>query len=424
VTAPADPPQPPNPHADADLGFELPRPARMSKITVAIAVALFLGAAFVLGYLPNRTARARLIADHPGAGAAEPKLRVEVVTPAAVKSDRALTLPGTVIALEQTTVYPRISGYVRKWTADIGDHVTEGQPLVEIDTPEADAELAQARAQLAQAQAALAQARAHETFSKANAARYEQLGAQNLVAKSQVEENQAQAGTDQANVAAASAQINAAQANVRRLVEQKAYAKVLAPFAGVVTARTVERGALVAAGNSTPLYTIAAIDPVRVFVQVPQSVAPSVRAELAVAVTAREYAGRTFTGKVTRTAGALDPAQRTLNTEVRVPNTDGALLPGMYVQASLSLPVPHRVLEVPATALYNDAQGLRVATVDADGAIHYAPITIERDTGATIQVATGLRGDERVVKIAVPSLAEGQAVDVIAAAPPRAPAAH
>lgn len=417
MTAPETPP----PGDRDDLGFDLPHPARMSRVRVAIVLAIIVGAAFVLGYLPRRTARARL--DAAPAAAAETTPRIEVITATEVKSDHALSLPGTVTALEQTTLYPRVSGYVRRWLVDIGDHVKEGQLLAELDTPETDADLAQARAQLAQAKAALVQAKAHADFSKTNAARYEQLGAQNLVAKAQVEQNQTQAGTDEANVVAAQAQIAAAEANIRRLADLKTFAQLTAPFAGVVTARTVERGALLTAGNTTPLYTIAATDPVRVFVQVPQSVAPSVKADIAVTITAREFAGRTFTGKVARTAGALDPGTRTMNTEVRVPNPDNALLPGMYVQASLSLPVPHRVLEIPSTALYNDAQGVRVAIVD-HGKIHFTPIVIERDTGATIQVASGLRGDEPIVKIAVPTLAEGDAVDVITAPPAAANAPH
>ncbi|HTJ47437.1 MAG TPA: efflux RND transporter periplasmic adaptor subunit [Kofleriaceae bacterium] len=398
-----------------DLGFELPRAARVSRVRVAIVLAVVIGAAFVLGYLPRRTARARL--DAGPASSSEPTARLETISAKEIKSDQPLSLPGTVTPLEQTTLYPRVSGYVRAWKVDIGDKVTDGQELVEIDTPETDAEIAQARAQLAQAKAALAQAQAHAAFSKTNAERYQQLGDQNLVAKSQVEQNVTQAGTDQANVVAAQAQIAAAEANVRRLSDLKTFSKVSAPFAGVVTARTVERGALVS--SSTPLYTIAATDPVRIFVQVPQSVAPSVRVDVPVAITAREYAGRTFNGKVARTAGALDPALRTMNTEVRVPNPDGALLPGMYVQTALTLPLPHRVLEVPSTALYNDAQGVRLAVVE-NGHIHYVPITIERDTGATIQIATGLRGDEKIVKIAVPTLTEGQPVDVIAAPAPSA----
>ena len=412
MSAPSDTPQ----QAD-DLGFELPRPARVSKVTVAIGSIVVLGALFAVAYLPRRSASAKLDASSSSNSAALP--RVEVIAATEVKTDHALALPATVSALEQTTIFPRVSGYVREWKVDLGDHVTAGQSLATIDTPETDANLAQARANVAQANAALAQAKAHADFSKGNAARYQALGDQKLVATQTVEENQTQAGTDQANVEAAQAAIVAAQANVRQLVDQKAFANVTAPFAGVITSRTIDRGALVSAGNTTPLFTVASIDPVRVFVQVPQSVAPSVKADVAVDITAREYPSRKFTGKVTRTAGALDPTARTMTTEVRVPNPDGALLPGMYETASLSLPQPQRTLEIPSTALYSDAEGVRVAVV-AEGKIHFAPVAIERDTGATIQISTGLRGDEKIVKVAVPSLTEGEAVEVAPAAAPAA----
>jgi RND family efflux transporter MFP subunit len=401
-----------------DLGFELPRPARVSRVAVVVVLALVIGAAFVVAYLPRHRAQARLESGElPGVSVATGATRVEVVTPAEAKSDHALALPGTVTPLEQTTIFPRVSGYVREWKVDLGDKVTQGQLLAEIDTPETDADLAQARAQLAQAEAALVQAKAHVEFSKVNAERFQQLGQQNLVSKVDVESNQTQAAVDKANAAAAEAAIGASQATIRRLVDLKSFAHVTAPYAGVITSRTVDRGALVSAGNTTPLFTIAATDPARIFVEVPQSVAPGVKADVAVTVTAREYPGRAFKGTVTRVAGALDPALRTMTTEVRVPNGDGALLPGMYVQAELALPVPHHVLEIPSTALYNDAQGLRVATI-VDGKVHFAAITIERDTGPTIQVATGLRGDEKLVKLAVPSLVEGEAVDVQAPAAP------
>jgi len=154
---------------------------------------------------------------------------------------------------------------------------------------------------------------------------------------------------------------------------------------------------------------------------VPQTVAPLVKPGIEATLTAREYRGRTFVGKITRSAGALDPDLHTMTTEVQVPNADGALLPGMYVRAARSFPVPHRVIEIPSTALYNDSLGLRVAVVDAQQRLHYVPITIERDTGATLHVATGLTGDERLVKIAVPSLAEGDPVEVAVA--PARPAA-
>jgi RND family efflux transporter MFP subunit len=219
--------------------------------------------------------------------------------------------------------------------------------------------------------------------------------------------------------------VAAQAANVRRLIETQAFLKVVAPFAGTITSRTIERGDLVSETKTVELYTLAAIDPVRVFVDVPQTVVANVNPGSEATITVREYPGRKFIGKVTRSAGALDPDLHTMTTEIQVPNADAALKPGMYCQATLSFPVPHRVVEVPATALYSDSQGLRVAVVDGQQKLHYVPITIERDTGANLQISTGLTGDERVVKIAVPGLPEGEPLEVAppkAAAPAAAPA--
>ncbi|MGE0402639.1 MAG: efflux RND transporter periplasmic adaptor subunit, partial [Kofleriaceae bacterium] len=292
------------------------------------------------------------------------------------------------------------------------------QVLAEIDTPELAAELSQARAQLLSARAAVKQATAQRDYSRSNSTRYTTLADQQLVSKSQVEETAARAATDEATVAAAESNVTAMEANVRRLVELQGFAKVVAPFAGTITTRSVDRGALVQAGGTTPMFTLVATDPVRIFVDVPQTIAPSVRADTPATVTVREYAGRTFTGKVTRSAGALDEEMHTMTTEIQVPNTDGALLPGMYVQVSITLPTPHKVLEIPSTALYSDADGLRVATVDAQQRVKFAKITVERDTGATLQISTGLTGDEQIIKIAVPGLRDGDAV--IVAPPPSA----
>ena len=391
-----------------DLGFPLPSPARGSRVGIVVVAAIVIGGAFAFGYLRNRAAHGNVIAPTAEAKAE----RVEVITPKVLASDRALALPGTVRPLEETQIYARTTGYVRSWKVDLGDKVAAGQLLAEIDTPEIDAQLAQARAQLAVARAAVKQASAQRDFSKSNTSRFETLANQQLVSKAQVEQTQAQAATDEASVASATSSVAAAEANVRRLVELQAFARVVAPFAGTVTTRSVDRGALVREGSTTPMFTIVATDPVRIFVDVPQSIAPSVRPETPATITVREYGGRVFAGKVTRSAGALDPELHTMKTEIQVPNPDGALLPGMYVQAALTLAVPHHTLEIPATALYSDAQGLRVAVVDKAHKVHFAPITIERDTGATLQVATGLTGDERIIKIAVPSLLEGDAVEV------------
>jgi membrane fusion protein (multidrug efflux system) len=394
--------------AAEDLGFPLPPPANTSRTGVIVVLAAVVGGAFAFGWIQRSKAHSRV-----ELAPVETRLaRVEVVRPHVIDSDRAMTLPGTVRALEQAKIYPRITGYVRKWLVDIGDKVQAGQLLAEIDTPELDAQLAQARALLAQAQATVKQVTAQRDYSKSNTQRYESLADQKLVSKAQVEQTQTQAQTDEASVLSAESNVAAQQANVRRLAETQAFSRVVAPFAGTITTRNIERGNLVTEAKATELYTIVAIDPVRVFVDVPQTVAANVRAGAEATLVVREYPGRKFPGKITRSAGALDPDLHTMTTEIQAPNPDGALLPGMYVQALLTFPVSHRVVEIPATALYSDAQGLRVAVVDAQQKLHFVPITIERDTGAALQVATGLTGDERVVKIAVPGLVEGDPLEV------------
>jgi RND family efflux transporter MFP subunit len=173
----------------------------------------------------------------------------------------------------------------------------------------------------------------------------------------------------------------------------------------------IERGALVS--PTTPLYKISNIDPVRVFVQVPQDVAPSVRNDVPAQVTVREFAGRTFEGKVARSAGSLDAASRTMNTEIRVPNPKGELLGGMYAQVALTLPSPHRVFEVPATAVMNDAKGMRIAIVGPDSKLKLVPVVVERDTGPTIELATGINEGDRVVKLGSAELADGKSVEIV-----------
>jgi RND family efflux transporter MFP subunit len=397
-----------------DLGFELPAPVKSSRTRVVAVFAIVVAGAFVVGWMQHNKARGAT----PGPADAAGNVRVEVITAKTLTSDRALSLPGVVKPLEETKIYPRASGYVRRWLVDIGDKVKEGQLLAEIDTPELDAQIAQARAQLASAKAAVKQAVAQRDFAKSSSARYETLASQKLVSQSQVEQQQADATTGEANVNAAESNVTAQEANLKRLIDTKAFTSVTAPFAGTITTRTVDRGSLVQENGTTPMFTLVATDPVRVYIDVPQSVAPSIKPGAEASLSVREYGDRAFTGKVTRSSGALDPELHIMQTEIQVPNPDGALIPGMYVQAALTLPVPHKVLEIPATALYTDSQGVRIATVDAQNRVHYVPITIERDTGATLWVATGVTGDERIVKIAVPTLAEGDLVDVAVAKAP------
>jgi membrane fusion protein (multidrug efflux system) len=405
---------PPPATAGHELGFDLPPPAAVSRgraVWLLLAALLVVGGVFALGYLPRRQERAALadateVAEHA-------QMRVETVTPKLGSSDRALSLPGSVQPLEETVLYARASGYVRKWYVDIGDKVKEGATLADIETPELDQELDQARAQLTQAQASLTQSMANRELSKANLQRYKQLIPAGVVSQADLDQRQAQAQVDEANVNVSQAAIAAQEANIRRLTQLRSFSRVTSPFAGTITQRWVENGALVTAGNGQPLYKVASMDPARVFIQVPQDVAPSIRPDVAAKVSVREYPGRAFDGKIARAAGELDATTRTMNTEVRVPNADGALIAGMYAEVALTLPAPHRVFELPATALMVDAKGQRVAVVDAESKIHLLPVVLERDTGASVEIASGLVGTERVAKLGSAAFTEGRSVEVI-----------
>jgi len=417
VTALGDESEPVTPHSvkppSDDLGFDLPEPAKLSGRRIAVGglvVGAGLAAAFVFGYLPRHHARVELAESTEVAGATAP--RVEVIAPKVMSSDHAIVISGSVRPLEETTVYPRANGYIARWLVDIGDKVKENDVLAEIETPELDQELDQARAQLAQSEAGVLQANANREFSKANLERFQQLVPAGVASKQDLDKAQAQSVVDDASVTVSKAAVNVQQANMRRLTQLKSFAKVTAPFAGTITSRTIDRGALVSAGNGTPLFKIAATDPVRVFIQVPQDVATGVKTGTVANVTIREYGGRVFAGTIARSAGALDTATRTMTVEVRVPNPKNELLSGMYAEVALTLPSAHRVYELPATALINDAKGLRVAIVDDDNKLRLVPVTVERDTGPTVQISAGLTGAERVVKLSSADLVDGKVVEV------------
>ena len=410
------------PAAADDLGFELPSARGMSAgklLTIGIVGLAVLGGAFLIAFLPKRAQQQELVASTQSSEAA--LLRVDVITPKVGSSDRSILLPGSVQPLEETVVYPRSNGYVKRWLVDIGDDVKEGQILADIDQPEIEQQLLQANAQLLQARAALIQAKANQQYSATQLDRYKKLAPSGVASQQELDQSQARAAVDDSGVNVANAAIAAQQANVNRLAQLRAWGQIQAPFAGKVNARFIEKGALVS--PTTQLFRLSSVDPVRVFVQVPQDVATGVRSDVPGKVTVREFPGRLFDGKVSRSAGSLDATTRTMNTEVRVPNPKGELIAGMYAQVALTLPSPHRVYEVPATAVMNDSKGLRVALVGADSKIKLVPVTIERDTGPTMELSTGVSDTDRVVKLASPELVEGRQVEVVApAAPPGTPA--
>ena len=248
----------------------------------------------------------------------------------------------------------------RAGLADIGDSVTEGQLLAEIVAPDLDQELAQAQHQLQQAQA-------NYEIARVTAVRWEQLWQKQVVSK---EEND----TDQAAYNAAEATMNADKANVARLVALEAFKNVTAPFAGRITARLIDIGTLVSAGSGsagTTLYQIAQTNPLNIFVNVPQSNAPDIHEGLAAKLLVNEYPNRDFEARVTRTAAALDPASRTLNTELQIPNDDGALYAGMYAYVKFTLSGGNGPIILPANAFVFKTEGPQVATLTKDGRIHW-----------------------------------------------------
>jgi len=397
--------------ADADLGFALPEPARpgATRVLALLALALLgVAVAFFVGYRPRKEQSAALTQAAKAAGEDLPL--VDVVKPKIKESKRPVVLTATLQPLEETVLYPRASGYVAQWHVDIGERVKAGQLLADIETPELDQQLDQARAELLRRQAAHGQARTQEEYAKTSLTRYERLRPAGVASQQELDQRTAEAHVAEANTAAAAANIEVGRADLRRLTQLKSFGKITAPFAGVITQRSVERGALVTTTNA--LYRIANTDVLRAFLQVPQDLAVHVKPGTSAQVSVREYPGRAFSGTLTRSAGALDPSTRTMNTEIRVDNADHALLSGMYAQASLAIEQAHKVYELPATSLWNDSQGLRVAIVDSGDKLRFRSITLERDAGATLQIAGGLKGDERVVKLASAELREGDHVRV------------
>lgn len=389
----------PAPAAPPPAGDAAPRRrARRVAAAVVFGFALLLAA----GAVPRLAAR-RVLASDVAAAAGAPAVAVVVAARAA--DTASFVLPGGIQARRQTAVYARTSGYVRRWLVDIGTPVAAGALLAEIEAPETDQELRQTRARLVRSQAGLALARS--TFE-----RYRGLAADSAVTQQEFDERRAA-------YEAAVAGVGEEAANVQRLVERRAFQRVTAPFAGTVTTRDAEVGAFVTAagggvGGTTgaaALFTLAQTDTVRIAISVPQSSATDVAPGMTTDVLVREFAGRTFRGRVARTASALDPATRTLRAEIEVPNLDRALLAGMYAQVRFTVRRAAPPVVVPATALLSGSGGSRVALVGADRRVRFRPVELGRDLGATVEVLRGVEAGATLVVNPPEQLTDGAAVD-------------
>jgi RND family efflux transporter MFP subunit len=326
---------------------------------------------------------------------------VGVTKPSTEPSADQLVLPAQLQAYVESAIYARTNGYLLRWTRDMGSQVKKGELLAEIDTPEIDQELSQAQAARQQTQAQL-------QLAKSTAERWINLRKTDSV--SQQESDQQSSAYTQAIANTA-----AAEANVRRLQQLESFKHVYAPISGVITRRNTDVGALITAGSASAgkeLFDVAQVDPLRVFVSVPQTNAPSIRAGLPAYIELREYPGQKFTGKVVRTADSIDPATRTLLTEIDVPNHDGRLLPGSYAEIHFAVPVRDTRMSIPVNALLFRPEGPRVAVVGPDHKVHLKAINIGRDFGTKVEILGGLNPDDQVVVNPADSLEDGQEVNI------------
>ncbi len=280
-------------------------------------------------------------------------------------------------------------------------------------SPELDRELEQARATLARANASILQADATSEYSESTHRRYAALEGEGLVSAQELAERAARAHVDAANVQVARAERNARAAELQRLEQLQRFGRIVAPFAGTVSARHVERGALITAGSGGPLFEIVVTAPVRVYVPVPQSLVASIEKGQAVTLSVNEYPGTKFSGTLTRASGTLEPGSRTMRVEVRVPNADGRLMPGMYASVSLNVKRGQRSFLLPSTALVPVPLGMAVASVDSEGRVRLIPIEIERDFGAEVEIRHGLTGAEAIITAPGARIEEGARVSPI-----------
>ena len=357
-----------------------------------LLAALVLVVALLAGFVPRWQARAAL--REQTEALAVPS--VTVIVPKAAARESVLVLPGEVRPLVEAPIYARTSGYVKRWLVDLGAAVKAGDLLAEIDAPEVDQQLLQARAQLGEANA-----NAH--LAKTTAARFDTLRKTAAVSAQDKDEKDA----DSAN---RDATVEAARANVRRLEDLKNFQRVTAPFDGVITERTTDVGQLITAGNSQPLFRLAQPQTLRVFIRVPQSAAHQIATGQSADVGFTEIPGRAFEAKVVRTAGAIDPASRTLLVELQLDNAEGKILAGSHAEVRAKIPAPETALLLPANTLLYRAEGTQVGIVGENGRVELRTVKLGRDFGHDLEIRDGLKPEDRVILNPSDSLATGTTV--------------
>lgn len=368
---------------------------RVQKFALLLVCVLIIGAVIIIGL---RLAKA---SDLAAVSAQQATRYVTVINPRNAAADNVLRLPGTLQGIIEAPIYARTSGYVTRWVKDIGDPVKRGDLLALIDTPE----VAQ---QLNEAKAAQAQAVTNLQLAKSTFERWDALRKRDAVSQQDLDEKRN-------TLAVAVAADNSAKATVQRLQDQLGYSRVVAPFDGIVTRRNIDIGTLIdAGGGARVLFTMAKSDPLRVHVYVPQGYATQIKTGAKVGISLTEMPGKVFEGSIARTAGAIDTLTRTLQVAIDLPNPDGALLPGAYVQVAVKASSSGvTALTVPSNTLLFRPEGPRVATVGSDGKVHLQSVVIGRELGVDVELASGVSAQDKLIINPADSLSEGDAVSVI-----------
>jgi RND family efflux transporter MFP subunit len=326
---------------------------------------------------------------------------VAVIVPSRVENQTGFDLPGRLEAFTQAPIYARVPGYLKSWKHDIGSRVKAGELLAEIDTPDIDQQLMQSRA-------ALAAAQANAKLSEITAKRWQSLSETDAVSKQDVDQR---TFTYDANVS----QVKAAQANVDQLVAQEGFKRLTAPFDGVVTARQTDIGQLINVGSAggAQLFVVSETAKLRVYVNVPQNYVPNVPAGTKALIRVPEHPDKTYHGTVEASAGSVVASSGTTLMQIIVENASGDLMPGSYASIHLEAPTTANAMSVPSSALIFDAKGLSIATVDANNKVQLKAVTLNRDLGAVIEIATGLLANDQVIQNPPDGIANGDVVHVI-----------
>jgi RND family efflux transporter MFP subunit len=372
-------------HAELLKRREIVRRTKIAGLVVLLLLAAGAGRTVF-----SRLANARVL---EATSAEQSRQYVQTVLAKRAGDGRTLALPGTLQGFVQAPIAARASGYVRRWTKDIGAKVAKGELLAEIETPEIDQ-------QLSQAVAARAQAASNLALARSTAERWEGLRKKDVVSQQDLDEKRSAVAQNQANLAAA-------DANMQRLRQLEDFKRVVAPFAGVITRRNVDVGDLI--DSSRLLFTLSQTDPLRVYISVPQAYAQLVKAGQEVVVTQAELRGQRFTGQVARTSASIDAATRTMQVEVSLPNRDGRLLPGAYVQVALPL-LASQSLVAPSNTLLIRGDGTMVAVVDGEGRVTLRRVLVGRNFGTEFEVLDGISDSDRLILNPPDWLADGQTV--------------